>query len=117
MRNNELGKTGRIWLLSACWLLLPMMLQAQDQGNSLPNIVLIFADDVGQPRAEAEPAHLLKNGAGDQSYGKNRHRNRCHTDKEFDEFPTGDFCDEEVLRFANQGANAAQCGANCAVHH
>ena len=48
MRKNNLETAVTMVLVNAWLLASPALLQAQDVGKSLPNILFIFADDVGQ---------------------------------------------------------------------
>ncbi len=51
-----------------------------------------------------------------QSGDQYRHGDRRHDQEELDEIPFRDGGDQQVLRFANQGADAAESGADGAVH-
>ena len=75
------------------------------------------SNPVGQLGAVAKASGHLQQQAGQQSHGQHRHGHRSHKQEKFQEIPAGDCRNQQILGFSDQGADAAQCRANGAVHH
>ena len=71
----------------------------------------------GNARAVAEQPKLLDQPAGREAGDRDRQRDRRHCEEELAEFPLGLLGDQQVLRLADLRHDAADRGADRAVHH